>query len=89
MTKGEQEKMPDWKSHGCLYISLWAGGALVAWFVTGAICGYIGVIRTEYQTGPGQQAILVALAGSCYGLAVGGIVGLIAWILKSRGTRQR
>ena len=60
---------------------LWSIIGGVAVFAAGlAVCGLTGVGKMEYPGGPGAQAFMLALGGSCYGVIPGFIVGLlIVW----------
>ena len=50
-----------------------------------AICGATGLARSEYRLPPWQEAILLPLGGSCYGVVPGLIIGLILdWRVRRR-----
>lgn len=64
-----------------------AGVALLA--VCLAVGGLSGLMRTEYQATSGEQAILLVLGWSCYGIVPGALAGLLIGWLSRRGVPER
>jgi F420-0:gamma-glutamyl ligase-like protein len=72
----------------------YAGRGILAGVVLLASClaigGLTGLMRTEYKTTPGQQAILLVLGWSCYGIVPGALVGLlIGWLSRRRNPENQ
>jgi hypothetical protein len=68
-------------------------GAVAGVFLFGlclAIGGLTGLLHTEYKTTPGQQAIILVVGWSWYGVVPGVLVGLlVGWLCRRRGMRGR
>jgi hypothetical protein len=66
-------------------------GGLVFGFL-GAVGGYTGVFRSEYQQSPRDEAIIVGIMGLLdglfLGLVIGGLVDILRWWLWKRTTQD-
>ncbi len=68
------------KPRSLLLISIPVGVLSLA--LAGAICGYTGLLHTEYHATPRDQAILVGIGGAEWGLVLGLVFGLLATFVR-------
>jgi hypothetical protein len=72
---------PEHRPHSLPFYLLWSVAISVGLTaISLAVCGLTGLCKTEYKATPIEQAILLALGGSCYAVLPGLFFGIILWL---------